>query len=181
MGMMQTYTGRIVDPLCPQPDDIDIKDIAHSLSLQCRYNGHCKVFYSVAQHSVYVASLLPANKPRLQLKGLLHDASEAFIGDITRPVKMEFPAFKEYESIIQHHIYSTLCGVPTPEEEELIQYIDNVVLSTEAHSPLLFDRMEFNWGIPEPSTVIRILPKPAYKAEERFLEVYSKLAVVRGQ
>ena len=81
---MVTYTGKEFYPLDPNPADIDIKDIAHALSNCCRFAGHIKSFYSVAQHSVIVSELC---EPENALAGLLHDASEAYLSDIARPVK----------------------------------------------------------------------------------------------
>ena len=89
---IMTYTGRKFDPLNPDEKEINITDIAHALSLKCRFTGHCKEFYSVAQHSVLVseASIHP-------LEGLMHDASEAYLPDVTRPVKYRLNGFKEIE------------------------------------------------------------------------------------
>ena len=82
--MLITYTGRMFDPLEPTEADICIMDIAHALANTCRFNGHCSEFYSVAQHSFLVSKALPAKEA---LWGLLHDAAEAYIGDIIRPIK----------------------------------------------------------------------------------------------
>ena len=81
---MQTYTGRKVWPLDIEPRDVHIEDIAHSLSMQCRYNGHCLRFYSVAEHSVLIAR---AALPQHKLYALLHDAAEAYLTDVPRPLK----------------------------------------------------------------------------------------------
>ena len=81
---IQTFTRVIFYPLDPRPEEINIRDIAHALSNQCRFAGHCRQFYSVAEHSVRVARELPAH---LQLWGLLHDASEAYLVDLPRPLK----------------------------------------------------------------------------------------------
>jgi len=100
---MQTFTGRKIDLLAPKPEDVDIEDIAHALSMICRFNGHCRDFYSVAEHSLLVELLCGADlafRPR-SLEGsppryddaknrlccLLHDAAEAYLGDICTPVK----------------------------------------------------------------------------------------------
>ena len=79
-----TYTGRIIRPLDPDPEQIDILDIAHALSNQCRYTGHTSRYYSVAQHSVLVSEITDYDDA---LWGLLHDGTEAYISDIARPVK----------------------------------------------------------------------------------------------
>jgi len=79
-----TFSGRAFDLGNPDPSAITVRDIAHHLSLLCRYTGACRQFYSVAQHSCLVAELLPA---RLKLAGLLHDAAEAYTGDWSSPMK----------------------------------------------------------------------------------------------
>jgi uncharacterized protein len=89
---IQTYTGRRVYPLDPSPEDIDIADIAHALSNVCRFTGHVREFYSVAQHSVIVSECVPAP---FALLGLMHDAPEAYIGDISRPLKKSLAALDD--------------------------------------------------------------------------------------
>lgn len=79
-----TYTQRLINPLAPDPSMITIADIAHSLSMVCRFNGHVENFYSVAEHCVHVCDLLPVEH---SLAGLLHDASEAYICDLPSPIK----------------------------------------------------------------------------------------------
>lgn len=89
MSLISTYTGRVIDVLDPQPENIDIKDIAHHLSLICRFNGACEEHYSVAQHSVLVMHLVPEGTTLgIRLEALLHDAAEAYVGDLTSPVKI---------------------------------------------------------------------------------------------
>lgn len=88
---IQTYTGRQFWPLDPKPEEVCIEDIAHALSQQCRYAGHTIRFYSVAQHSVEIALRVPR---AAALWGLLHDAAEAYLVDLPRPVKYLMPAYK---------------------------------------------------------------------------------------
>lgn len=96
---MVTYTGKRVYPFgTMKPDDICIEDIAHSLSLLCRYGGHCKRFYSVAEHCVLMASdtnFLGTIRGRL-----LHDAAEAYIGDLITPLKRKLIDYRESEEHI---------------------------------------------------------------------------------
>lgn len=99
---IQTYTGKQFWPLDPKVEDIDIEDIAHSLSLQCRWNGHCRQFYSVAQHAVYVASMI--TDPRAKLWGLHHDDTEAYLTDVPRPIK---PYCGDYIKI-ENHLADTI-------------------------------------------------------------------------
>jgi len=96
---IQTYTGRQFWPLDPRADEIHIEDIAHSLSLQCRYAGHCKRFYSVAEHSVLLARYV--SQP-VKLWALLHDASEAYLVDVPRPIK---PYLENYEDVERRLMY----------------------------------------------------------------------------
>lgn len=98
---MQTFTGRAFYPLAPRPEDIHPMDIAHSLSMQCRYNGHVQRFYSVAEHCVLMSDWILEYEPlaseierrNLALWALLHDAPEAYVGDMVRPLKVNMPDF----------------------------------------------------------------------------------------
>jgi hypothetical protein len=81
---IQTFTGRAFPVLDPRPEDIDPVDIAHALGMLCRYNGHVQRFYSVAEHCVLMSYAVP---PEHAPWALLHDATEAYIGDVTRPLK----------------------------------------------------------------------------------------------
>jgi len=123
----QTYSGKMFWPLDPHPEEVDIGDIAHSLALQCRFNGHVKVFYSVAQHSVLVASILP---DRFKLWGLMHDAAEAYVGDMVRPLKLHQPDFREAEARVMAVIVAKYGLSPSTEPSEVKQ-ADNVLLMTE--------------------------------------------------
>ncbi|WP_271025267.1 hypothetical protein [Rhizobium sp. RCAM05973] len=95
---MQTYTGRQYWPCDPRPEDVFIEDIAHSLSMQCRYAGHCILHYSVAEHSVLIARWLRAKYgPMTALYGLLHDAPETYCVDVPRPLKPSLINYKMIE------------------------------------------------------------------------------------
>lgn len=103
-GNIETIVGRIINVVEPKPDDFDLIDIATSLSRLCRFNGHTRLAYSVAEHSVMVAQLMERlfedtpNQFEAFRWGLLHDAPEAYIGDIPRPVKRQFEGVKELEA-----------------------------------------------------------------------------------
>ena len=84
MSWIQTYSGEVFSPEYPTEDTINLEDIAHALSMICRFNGHCAQFYSVAEHSVYVSRFVSLE---LAMWGLMHDAAEAYISDLARPVK----------------------------------------------------------------------------------------------
>lgn len=86
---IQTYTGRCFDPFAPDPDQINIVDIAWGLSMKCRYNGACLRYYSVAEHSVVMSRWFATMRSCIELQryALLHDANEAYLPDIPRPIK----------------------------------------------------------------------------------------------
>lgn len=86
MAWIQTFTGKKFPLDKPDPALIDIEGIAHALSLLCRFNGHCTRFCSVAEHSVHVAREIDLD---LAMEGLLHDAAEAYLGDVHSPLKAQ--------------------------------------------------------------------------------------------
>lgn len=92
---MQTYSGRKFYPLDPRPEDIDPVDIAHALSLLCRYNGHVDRFYSVAEHCLLMSQTF--DDPFLARWALLHDATEAYVGDMIRPLKLSMKKYRRAE------------------------------------------------------------------------------------
>ncbi len=112
--LMPTFTQRRVDPLALTVDDIEIEDIAHSLANLCRWNGHCKPYYSVAQHCVEVARWLQRHKQSIQTVrwGLMHDAAETYLGDISR-FKPNLPNFDVWELYILQRV-SEKFGLPWP-------------------------------------------------------------------
>ncbi|NGO63983.1 hypothetical protein G6N76_09880 [Rhizobium daejeonense] len=118
---MQVYSGRQFWPMDPKADEIHIEDIAHSLSLQCRYAGHCIKFYSVAEHSVLLAGwLLPRYGAEIALWGLLHDASEAYLVDVPRPLKPFLHGYKEAEARVMAAVaqrFGLALDMPPPVHE----------------------------------------------------------------
>ncbi len=134
MSEIMTYTKKMFDPLHPKAELIDIEDIAHALSMLCRANGHFKSFYSVAQHSINCMKEAEARgySERIQLACLLHDASEAYLSDVTRPVKAELPRYKEIEAPLQEMIWKKWLGESlTAEERKHVFDIDDAILAHE--------------------------------------------------
>lgn len=124
--MIALHSGKIVDLDNLRVNDIDIEDIAHSLSMICRFNGHTSEFYSVAQHSILVALISPDD---LKLDGLLHDATEMLIGDIIRPIKH---LFKDYIAL-ENRLWSTIAsryGLNDPMDPR-IDFADKTALKAE--------------------------------------------------
>jgi len=166
----QIYTGKKFWILDPKEEGIDIKDIAHSLALQCRFNGHCKNFYSIAQHSILVSKLVPEDQA---LAALLHDAAEAYIGDIISPLKKFLPKFKKIELKIEKIIFEKF-GVKNLNQKE-IKKADNIALVTEKRD-LMINLIE-KWAEeenykPNPEKIIPLNPE---ESEKKFLERFEEL------
>ena len=134
MSTMGTFSGRRFDPLMMTPEDVVLEDIAHALSLLCRGGGQLKYFYSVGQHCINCMKEAEARgwSPRMQLACLLHDASEAYISDIIRPVKVHLSNYMEIEEHIMDKIWQRF-GLDDLTEEENRQWkqIDDDVLKLE--------------------------------------------------
>lgn len=129
---IHTFSGIAFDLLKPQPEMIRIEDIVHSLALINRFNGAAMFPYSVAQHSLYVAGLLP---PELKLHGLLHDAAEAYVGDMVSPLKKIMSEYKKVEARISR-VVADVFGLSYPAPEE-VKKADLAVLSAEREQVLL--------------------------------------------
>ena len=120
MSYITTYTGKHFDPIQPEPGLFDLTDISHALSLLCRGNGHMKHFYSVAQHSIACAEEAKARgySARVQLGCLLHDASEAYLSDVTRPVKKDLDYYLKVEALLQDRLWAFFIPGRVLSEEE---------------------------------------------------------------
>lgn len=95
MSLMYTQSGRVIDPLNFRASDIDLVDIAHALSMICRYGGHTSRFYSVAEHCVRLGDFLLSEDSLLCQAALMHDAAEAYVGDMVHPIKSTFTIFED--------------------------------------------------------------------------------------
>ena len=134
MSTITTYRRIHFDPLDPDPNTVDERDIAHALSLLCRAGGHFEHFYSVAQHSINCAkeALARGYSRRVTTALLLHDASEAYLSDVTRPVKAHLSEYLTIEERLQGVIYEKYLGSPlSPEEALLVKEIDDTLLYHE--------------------------------------------------
>lgn len=161
---MRTYSRRLVHLLDLKPGDVVIEDVAHALALVNRYGGHTPEPYSVAQHSVYVAQLLP---PWLRLHGLLHDAAEAYVGDFITPIKEHMPGFHGLEGLVMEEIRKAF-GLHDlhPADAKLIHDVDKGVG--------LFEQRDF-FAQPLPPDMTsppEIRPWPWQVAERRFLRAF---------
>lgn len=125
---LQTFSGRQFWPLDPDPAHVAIEDIAHALSMQCRYAGHCLRFYSVAEHSVHLARHFSYDAG-LAMWALLHDASEAYLVDVPRPVKPFLPGYKDAERAVQAAVCDAF-GLPH-EMPAVVHAADSAIIGDE--------------------------------------------------
>ncbi len=142
---IQTYTGKKFYPLDPRPEDVCIEDIAHALSLICRYNGHSRVFYSVAEHSYRMSLAEIRGNPKWFL---MHDAAEAFLSDVPRPIKPMLPEFAQIEKSILKVIGEKF-NLGEFDEAEILN-ADLIMLATEKRDVLVFNHINWNVKLPQP-------------------------------
>ena len=150
-------------PRSPRLDDIKPGTIAHALSNLCRFGGHTRVFYIVAQHSVLCAQQVPADQPRLRLEALLHDAAEAFVVDLPTPIKGMLPDYHVMEAAVSEAVARRF-NLPLP-VSDAVKEIDRRMLVTEA-SQLMMGKSgrwwaDRRWPAPYPITIDPWTPQQA--------------------
>lgn len=166
---IQTYTGRQFWPLDPAPEDVDIRDIAHALSQKCRYTGHSLVYYSVAQHCVLMSLAVPKEFAKW---ALLHDAGEAYLPDVARPIKKELAGFVDIENRVLTCIAEKFGLVP--EMPEVIKEADIRMLATE--KLYVMADVGLNWGLEDIRPYEFFLESwDCEKAEAEYLFRYNEL------
>ncbi len=177
-GNILTYTGASIDPLHPDPDKIHIEDIAHSLSMLCRANGHFKSFHSVAQHCMecYEEAKARGLSRRIQLFCFLHDAAEAYLGDFVSPVKYRMDDYREAEDRLLSAVYRKFAGdLPDKEEEEVVKEIDHTLLYYE------FETLMGQPVGPEPSIPLQSAPtfgeRNWKEVEKDYIELFNKITL----
>jgi len=156
----------------PGQSYISIDDIAHALSNLCRFAGHTRVFYSVAQHSVMVSRIVSSEA---RLAGLLHDAAEAYIGDVTTPLKMLLSQYREIERSVEKVIFNRF-SIPDTLSPE-IKHADLRLLATERRDLMTDKTGAGTWPIiqdiePLSEPIIPLSPK---EASNLFLQEYEKI------
>lgn len=177
----QTARGKMFWVLDPRAEDVDFRDISHSLSLICRFGGHCKFHYSVAQHSVLVSRIVKSNDPKIQLFGLLHDAAEAYVGDVISPIKRSLDTnFKEIEKKVLNVILAALTPKvlwPADPREiaKLVKAADMKALATEKRDVVV--EGVGRWRATEQITpdVVEILPTSHIEAQAQFEHRFGEL------
>lgn len=176
-----TYTGVTMYPLAPRESDFKIEDIAHALSLMTRANGHFTHFYSVGQHCLACAKEGEARgySPRVCLALLLHDASEAYLSDITRPVKISLPNYSEIEKELQKVLFRAFgLGELTEEERAMVSSVDDAMLFYE------FEHLHVGGGFGKDYTLRgehSLAFRDMKEIELSYLEQYHKLSKELGE
>lgn len=198
MTWIQTYTGKRFDLLRPEPSMVDLRDVAHALAHLCRFTGHTRHHYSVAQHSWLVAEYVATvmGRPDLGLLALLHDAAEAYTGDRSRPMKEAvrehdggFDPFDGIADEIDTAVRRALAPGRhyTDAAHTVIKHADLVMLATEKRD--LFDHCTGEWSTTEGNAARTPLPAPwdrhigggsAHYAFETFLDKYARHARLAG-
>ncbi|MGX9443892.1 phosphohydrolase [Nitrobacteraceae bacterium UC4446_H13] len=164
---MHTATGRAFYPLDPQIEEIHIEDIAAALSKLCRYGGHCKRFYSVAEHCVLMAR---AASPSVAFEALMHDASEAYLSDVIRPVKSSLPEYRAIEERLEAVIARRFDLVyPIPAE---VKRLDNAILADERDQAMAAPPQD--WRLSEPPLGITLQFWAPDKAEFEFRAAFTQ-------
>jgi 5'-deoxynucleotidase YfbR-like HD superfamily hydrolase len=135
--MTQTFSGHVFDPLDMKPVDVRLEDIAHSLSLQCRYNGQCAHFYSIAEHSIHVSNVLKmwGKSIGVQLAGFMHDAAEAYLGDVITPLKIHSRIGTQKFVAVEAHVETCIeHALNLPNRAmcyDIVKRADRAMLATE--------------------------------------------------
>lgn len=175
MAGISTHCGKTLDPLDPRPELIMAHDIAVALSRQARFNGHTVEFYSVAQHSVLVSQYT-----RCPLSGLLHDAAEAYIGDMIRPMKAVMPEFDQIERRLQAAIEARFDLLPGSLYTSDVAHWDDALLATELGQ--MMPHCEERGALPPALADRRLVALPPAKAlclfNERFKDILGVWPVV---
>lgn len=158
-GWFLTFSGHQFWPCDPRAGDVHLIDIAHGLAHICRFGGQCTSFYSVAEHSLLVAALLPVE---LELLGLMHDATEAYIGDMITPLKRSIPRFKEIEARLWEVIVERfgLVDALDPEAMAEVKRADTIALLTERRDIINRGRDSLDWREDE----MGLKPAPGLRA-----------------
>lgn len=166
LNSISTFNGDFFDFLAPEDFNYDIETIAHSLSNICRYGGHSSRFYSVAEHSILVSKLVP---PEFGLCGLLHDASEAFVGDMPSPLKALCPDYRRIENRV-HEAIAQFYDIPYP-HPAVVKQVDKALYKTEREVLTSVEDRMWHVDVPRAEFVQFHLYSPE-QAKEAFLSRY---------
>jgi hypothetical protein len=165
---IQTVTGKQFWPLDPRPEEVDIRDIASALSKLCRYGGQCLRFYSVAEHCVHVAAHAP---DELKLTALLHDASEAYLSDVIRPIKSHLANYLDIEAGLERVIAKRF-GLTWPWAPE-VKRLDTAILADELDQVMAPPPVAWSQTT-EPALGVVLPCWTPFRAEIEFIEAFHR-------
>jgi hypothetical protein len=163
---IETFTGKRFYPFAPRVEDVDIIDIAHALSNICRFGGHSRPFYSVAEHCVILSTCEEAKGSGLQMELLLHDASEAYIGDVPAPIRKGIKEFEDVDNSISGVIARKFCLMV---DMPLVCELDQRILTTEA---IMLKVRWQDWELSGEYLDVKLHGWLPEEAEKQFLERY---------
>lgn len=174
---IQTAAGRYFNFLQPHVSEIGIEEIAHALSHICRFTGHTRVHYSVAQHSWLASYLVPEE---FAYDALMHDAAEALIGDVAKPLKAQLLEYQEIEHGLERWLMRRFRLIDSPEACAAVKHADLVLLITERRD--LMPEQDQVCATERPGIEPlpwRIEPLPSWLAKKLFLRRFAQLGGVR--
>ena len=167
-------SGHYINFVEPDAELFCIKDIAHALSHTCRFGGHTRDFYSVAQHSVLTSYLVPEED---RFAALMHDAAEAYVGDVPTPLKQLLPEYKIIEKRIEASLFERFGlydGIPTS-----VKKADLIMLATEQRDLMQAKNDDAEWNVIAdiPLAPFRIKPQSPEQARKSFLDRFDELSI----
>ena len=168
MNWIQTFSGRRFDLRAPRPEDVNIIDIAYSLSMICRFGGHCRFHYSVAQHSVLVSRQVAREDA---FAALLHDAAEAYVGDMVSPLKRLIDGFETIEKAVRE-VIALRFSIPS-EMSSTVKRADLALLAAEREQ--VMGPCKADWTLTVPAAKVRIEPMTSNEAREAFCREFYAL------
>lgn len=182
---IQTFTGRKFYPLAPRPDDVCLEDIAHALSLICRWGGHARHHFSVGQHSINVSLMVEhlGGDKRDCTYGLLHDGQESYVGDMVLPLKAsaEMDVFRRAEELVERAVFEHFGVKPEHDFNNLVKSVDRRMGVTEGR--ILLPNSEKTWKEqvapflePWPEGIVIREPRQPADVEAAFIRRYQELA-----
>ncbi len=191
MGMLETVNGKFVDPENPKNEDLIIEDIAWALSRTSRFAGHTvtAIPYNNAQHSIFVADMiLKTNSTEIALAGLLHDAAEAYVGDIPSPIKRIGGLQKEYariENNLLNAIYKKFLGkIVTDDIWSIVKYYDHRACQIEAYTFMRSRGLTKEWGERQDIGLVELQsfphPDTALVSYQKFIDKFTELTSDMG-
>lgn len=179
----ETYTGQRFFFSHPEAHTYSLADIAHQLSLVCRFGGSCRFHYSVGQHSLLVADALwrDTGSAIEALDGLFHDAAEAYLGDVKKPIKVQLPAYQIAEAKVDRAIRAQMiaAGIPVPVEERArTKFFDTRILCDERAA--LMTPSGHSWTVdgmkPLGVEINQMAPEDVERLWRLAVEIYSDIA-----